>query len=206
MRTEGLKSRWLLWSAFLFGVVLLPGCSGRILPPPSPETPQQVFVLDHGRHSSLLLPHENGLARYSWGDLEYYGFGNTDLSGGLHALFVPSASILARQSLPDANSLDEARAWLSVPVRQAITLEVEAEDIKRLRQRLDAHFATADTVLHNAAYGFDFVAYPRRYSFFDNSNRRVGDWLSELGCEIHGPQYFSSWKLLAAREAEADPL
>ena len=51
----------------------LSGCGTTlIVPPDKPRDPAPVFVLDHGRHTSLVLSAANGtLHRYAYGDLAY---------------------------------------------------------------------------------------------------------------------------------------
>lgn len=180
-------------------LVALAGCSARIVPPPAPLDPVSVWVLDHGRHSSLLLPSEDGINRYSWGDWQWYAEGVTGLRSGLNALFAPSASALGRQRMPGATDLRSALSRMSVGVADSTELHVEAEDAKRLRASLDARFDTATQRRYNADFDLLFIADPRPYSLADNSNRRVAEWLTELGCEIRGNPVLSGWRLADPR-------
>ncbi|AUN94891.1 hypothetical protein C0099_08080 [Pseudazoarcus pumilus] len=183
----------------LFTVFALAGCSARIVPPAEPLDPVSVWVLDHGRHSSLLLPAEDGINRYSWGDWQWYAEGVTGITSGLKALFVPSPSALGRQHLPEATDLKTALSRMSVGVAASTELRVEAEAARRLRTSLDARFDDATQRRYNPDYDLLFIADPRPYSLGDNSNRRVGEWLTELGCEIRGNPLLSGWRLADPR-------
>ncbi|MFW5955095.1 MAG: hypothetical protein ACOCSG_07320, partial [Guyparkeria sp.] len=60
-------SRLFFRGALAGGAVwLLSACATTIVPPESVEQSQAVFVLDHGRHSSLVLPHPEGFVRYAY--------------------------------------------------------------------------------------------------------------------------------------------
>ncbi|MEI2420236.1 hypothetical protein V6O07_08175, partial [Arthrospira platensis SPKY2] len=89
---------------------LLAACSATILPPPHPTDPVTVVLLDHGRHSSLVLPDSAGGAlRYSYGDWDYYVMRDTALASGARALFRSTPAALGRQHLavpPESDALD----------------------------------------------------------------------------------------------------
>ncbi|MGD8699334.1 MAG: hypothetical protein PVJ43_08595, partial [Gemmatimonadales bacterium] len=49
--------------------LVITACTNVIVPPAEPLAPQTVFVIDHGRHASLVLPApDSGLVRYAFGD------------------------------------------------------------------------------------------------------------------------------------------
>ena len=189
-------------SLFLALIVpLLAACSATILPPPQPSEPVTVVLLDHGRHSSLVLPDSAGGAlRYSYGDWDYYVMRDTSLASGARALFRPTPAALGRQHLavpPESDSLLRA---LQVEVIQAWRIEVEQLRMARLRDDLERQFASSiDTLVFSPWFGVDFVRHPTPYTLNHNSNYLVGVWLAELGCEIRGQPILSSWTVRAPR-------
>src|SRR5688572_25859227 len=76
-------------TAFLFATLLfLAGCTTTIVPPSAVAEPARVAVLDHGRHTSLLveLPGEGAMVRYAYGDWRWYALGQTGVLEGIAAL------------------------------------------------------------------------------------------------------------------------
>jgi hypothetical protein len=176
-------------------ILLLPACSATIVPPPQPSDPVTVVLLDHGRHSSLVLPDAAGGAlRYSYGDWDYYVLRQTDLASGARALLRGTPAALGRQQLAVAPESDSLLRALHVEVIQAWRLEVERARVARLRDDLEHQFNSAlDTRVYSPWFGVDFVQHPAPYTLNHNSNHVVGVWLTELGCEIRGQPTLSSW-------------
>lgn len=192
--------RWrqLLRHAGIASIIpLLGACSASIVPPLAVADPVTVVVLDHGRHSSLVLPDgADGAVRYSYGDWNYYVLRQTDLASGLRALLHPTPAALGRQPIDAPPESLRLRDQLVVEVVHAWALEVERSRAGALHQALEAHYAAAlDTRVHSRWYGMDFVAHPLPYTALRNSNRMVGDWLEALGCEIRGVPLLSRWQV-----------
>ena len=183
------------------GTCLLAACSATIVPPDAPISPVTVVVLDHGRHSSLVLPDtSDGAIRYSYGDWDYYVLRRTDLGTGARALFEPTPAALGRERLPVPPESAQLPALLKVPVVQRFPVDVERARASALREDLEDRFRSAlDTKVYSPWFGLEFVRDPRPYTLTHNSNRVVAEWLAALGCEIRGRPVLSSWRLAAPR-------
>jgi hypothetical protein len=179
-------------------VLLLNGCAGttRIVPPAAPLDPVPVFVVDHGLHTSLVLPVPDGsLHRYAYGDERYYALRKTGVGQALAALLWPTPGVLGHCRLPGPPSVESLQAQLRVGVREIHTLQVERTAVERLRNRLDVWIEQADRVIPAPAVDLTFVPYPQAYSLLHNSNQVVADWLRELDCSVDGRPILSGWRI-----------
>lgn len=184
-------------AALALAVPLLVGCASTIVAPCGSPPRQTVYVLDHGRTSSLALPDETGgFVRYVYGDWRWYALNETTVLVGAAALLWPTRGALGRAASPSRITPD---AGAPVAYEQLHVLEVETQRVRELRRRLDALFsANAHDRVHNALYDLDFVPYPRRYSVLHNSNHVIVAWLEELGCEVQGIPLWSAWRVQAS--------
>jgi len=174
------------------------GCTTRLTPPEGPSAPVPVFVLDHGRHASLVLPGDEGLViRYSYGDWRYYARNQTGFRSGAAAILWPTRSALGRRELQTSLGPDDVRRAVRVGVDTLFALQVEAPRVERLRSRLDSlHRAgRKEELLVNQLFDLEFVPHPRRYWLPHNSNQVVAGWLRELGVETRGIPVLSSWRV-----------
>ncbi len=191
--------RWTLWLtavASLGGLVLLGGCTTTIVPPVSPADPRPVFLLDHGRHTSLVLPHPNGLVRYAYGDWRWYAQENTGPWQGIAALLWPTRGTLGRRVLPGPATEEGVRGSVRVVIEDLYELHVEAARVTALRDELEALFrANLASRTYSAASDLEFVHHPQAYSAFNNSNHMLVKWLTALGCETRGSGVFARWRL-----------
>ncbi len=172
------------------------GCATTIVPPASVDRPQSVFVLDHGRHSSLVLPHPDGFVRYAYGDWGWYAEVDTGWMEAIRAVLLPSRAGLGR-SLTDGTATQEGvREGLRVGIQEIHEVEVETDRVTALRSSLEAlHRENYSSVKYNAVYDLAFVEHPEAYAFWNNSNHKLAEWLRQLGCTIEGTAFWASWKV-----------
>jgi hypothetical protein len=186
---------------FVWVLLLLPlllGCSGQIVSPSVPEHPRAIFVLDHGRHSSLVLSKPDGsLVRYSYGDWHYYAEGETGLVQGTRALFFQTQGALGRRLLPGPAEEDAVFRQVRVGIVNLLHFQVEGAAVDRLDRELDALYQrNIHSYLYRAENDLEFVHHPQPYTLCHNSNQVVAEWLQNLGLEVHGRPVLSRWRLL----------
>lgn len=181
-------------------MLLLSGCVARVTPPDSHKLtqPVAVYLLDHGRHASLVLPHEKGgVARYSYGDWRWYVEGDQQLWIGAAAMLWPTKAGLGRGLYPHADLPQDIEVLAPEGVAEAYVLQAELQQVRLLQRQLDRHFAQQAffTPIYSATHGLYFVPYPRRYTAFHQSNLKVAQWLRALNMKITGSPWLSNWEV-----------
>lgn len=183
----------------------LTGCTATttIVPPPAPEDPTTVYLLDHGRTPSLVLPlDDDRMVRYAYGDWQYYARSQDDLFTGLRALLAPTQAGIGRRIMPGPANLDTLREQLLVGVEAIHPITVPREQVAALQEELDALFEQqAGQSVTNPSAALVFVPHPEPYAIGHNSNHVAAEWLAELGCEICGPANRSDWRLAPPGES-----
>ncbi len=175
-------------------VVCVGGCTTRVRAPRSPAEPVRVYLLDHGRHPTLVLPTaEGGLAQYAYGDWSWYAEGRTGVLEALRAMLVCNRAALGRREY-DTGSLGAVLADEGAVNVYAIV--VSRRVVERLREELESVFErNAGTLHQNAVYRLDFVRDERPYSVIHNCNHMMSSWLRKLDCEVYGLSSLCSWKV-----------
>ena len=173
------------------------GCSSTVIPPALEDEGVNILLLDHGRHSSLVLPRSDGggSVRYAYGDWRWYAENRTDLLTGAAALFLPTRAGLGRQEVegePDWPALrDELPA-----VEAAHVLSVDPARVEDLLLELERIFSREPgQSLYNARYRLTFTEHPDAYWLLNQSNAVVADWLEALGCEVRGRSLAADWRV-----------
>ena len=190
----------ILETTLIFSLLLfLSGCGTTYLQPPvDPPEPRAVFVVDHGRHTSLVLVTDTGdMVRYAYGDWRYYADQDTRLRSGFAALFCRTPSTLARRDLEGPPEEAVLLARLRVGVQTIHLLEVRGSDADRLRAELDAlHAQGADQHQYVAVYDLVFAPHPEPYTWRNNSATKIGEWLEAMEVLVKGPALVSRWEVV----------
>jgi hypothetical protein len=196
----GMRCRTILEPTLTLSLLLfLSGCGTAYLQPPAdPPDPRAVFVVDHGRHTSLVLVTDAGnMVRYAYGDWRYYADQDTRLRSGVAALFCRTPSTLARREFAGPPEETVLLERLRVGVQTIHLLEVRGADADRLRAELDAlHEQGADRHQYVAVYDLVFAPHPEPYSWRNNSATKIGEWLEEMGVGVRGQALVSRWEVL----------
>jgi hypothetical protein len=159
------------------------GCTSTVTPPPAPEDPQAVYLLQDDRHVGLLLPRAPGrVVEYGFGDWDWYAMERDAWYNVFDTVLWPTQGTLCRRELA-AHGAADLRARL--PWATVHEFAVERARAGALLLDLDAQFAAhADELHHSARYGMDFVPHDDGYWLFHNCNDVLADWLRRLGCEV----------------------
>lgn len=181
----------------LLWLLLAVGCgTTSVLPPADLAEPAPVFILDHGRHTSLVVSTPEGeLVRYAYGDWHYYAERATGSGRAIAALFRSTRGALGRRHLEGPPSEEQVRAQVPLLIEGLYRLEVERSRIEALRARLDAIFDAAERKLYSSDAFLIFAEHPHNYTLRHNSNRVIGNWLEELDCKVHGQRLFANWQV-----------
>ncbi|HEX7705679.1 MAG TPA: hypothetical protein VF701_04385 [Thermoanaerobaculia bacterium] len=190
-------------------LLLLVSCAATVIPPASVAEPATVVLLTHGKSSSLVLPNNGpGITRWAFGDWRYYARGRTGPFESAAAVLWPTQGTLGRQQIESAPvRLDDLINQLGIGIDDAFPLIVERAAVDSLRQRLQAVFeANRATLLYNPSPRLEFVHHPEPYTLFNSSNRKVAQWLRELGCEISGVPLLSNWRIERVAQQAPHPV
>lgn len=212
----------ILWLAILAvcGGGLLGGCATRVTPSVEVSDPAVVYLVDYGRHSSLLLPsapassplHRSDLREYSYGDWMYYANSKDSVRDGARAMLWRSQGALGRRDLPGFGpASDEAPIEPAAMIQRRLGVErvfpivVERERAESLLAMLDARFEQGLSVgpaVENSKVELTFVQDEVDYSLARHCNHEVRDWLRELGVDAVYAPLVAEFKVLPPQDAE----
>lgn len=188
-----LAQRLLLVLLTLAGVA---GCAATIEPLPVEPGMRAVFLLEHGRTSSLVLAREDGtLIRYAYGDWLWYAKKQTGFLRAFPTLFTETTATLGRRELSGPPTADNLRRQVPGEIAELYILRANPIRVDALICKLDTLFHRhSETLIYNESYDFEFVIHPEPYSLWHNSNHLVAEWLRHLGIGVSGTPIFGYWR------------
>lgn len=182
--------------AGLLAIGLMSGCTHTVVPPTGVESPTQIFLLDHGRTSSVVLPHSEGLVRYAYGEWAWYARNRTGVVRGSGALLRDSRGALGRRRFDAEPETAAVRAAVAVPIEAVWAIEVPADSARTLAAELDALFQRrAEHAVANPRVVLRLVPHPDAYSVAHNSNHMTASWLRRMECRVDMNGPWSHWQV-----------
>ncbi len=167
-------------------VLVLSGCTATIIQPDEVIDPVPVYVLDHGRHNSLVLVvAEDDVQRLALGEWRWYVDGETGLGRSLSALFRETPAALGRARLDGPVDPNCWVVQVGSEIRNVLIFSAPHERVEELAERIDSAFDQAE-LFYSQTLNLEFVMDARPYTLGDNSNHRVVEWLEFLGLEVRG--------------------
>jgi len=192
------KTRTMLELICLGGLTVaglcLSSCTTSIVPPADPVDPVSVYVIDYGRHTSLMLPRDEGgpLVEYAYGEWNWFALDYSNWYNVFGTLLWPTQGALGRWEWDIAPDPDAIRA--RIVCDDVLEIDVAGEKKRALLDRLDArHTRRIDTLHHQPLYQLDFVHDDDKYHALHNCNHVLAQWLRELDCEVHGWSMFATF-------------
>ena len=170
-----------------------------ITPPAQPAEPTSVFLVDYGRHASLLLPRaEAGRSvEYSFGEWAWYAEDRDQWYRVPATLFWPTPGALARNERSvEANLEAVVEETRGEGVTEVIEILAPGENVRRLVERLDDRYErNLDSEYAPYAGGRTFVHDDREYHLFYGCNQALTRWLEDLDCEVSGVTVLADFRL-----------
>jgi hypothetical protein len=177
------------------------GCVATVIPPPNNDQSRPVYILDHGRHTSLVLSTaDHGLVRWAYGDWSWYAEGDRRPIRAIPVLLARTPAALGRQSIHAERNPEAIRAALPVATDQVFVIDADAVLVERLQARQEALFASGrqQRLIESRDFGFVFVPHPTPYRMDHNSNHMVASWLTDLDCKVRGNPTLGNWRMVDA--------
>ncbi|MDZ7810070.1 MAG: hypothetical protein U5L11_07790 [Arhodomonas sp.] len=119
----------------LIALTLLAACAGTVVAPEPAQVdnPRPVFLVDHGRHISLVLARPDGsMIRYLYGDWRWYALQETGLCRAFPTLFTETQGTLARQALQGPPVPSSIQRQVPVVIQRIHPLQAPVTRVDRL--------------------------------------------------------------------------
>ena len=177
----------LMLAGFMVMITCLCSCATTIIPPVDPIDPVNVYLIDYGRHVSLLLPLDetNELIEYAYGDWNWFALDRSRILDVFPTLFWPTPAALGRWEWALPDNAEAVRDRISC--EELLQITVARADAQRFLSELEDRFMKQIETLHyQPRYQFDFVRDDSTYHLLHNCNHVTARWLERMGCEVRG--------------------
>ena len=172
-------------------VLLLAGCATTVVLPNPVATPETVWLLDYGRHSSLVFSRGDGtVTEYAFSEWRWSALGE---NGNWARFWVKSyPGTLARRT----ERVEPTAIRERFECETLYAIRVERERARAVLAELDERYErNIVTQVFSPANQMHYVEDPKGYKITYNCNNAVKGWLTDLGCETSGGGFFATFKL-----------
>lgn len=181
---------WLIVMVFPMFCV---GCGMTVYGPDDVVDPVSVFVADHGVHSSLLLPREDGrIAQFAYSQWHWAALDQDDWFRSPFALVIPNTGTLGWRDFEgpcDFACVEDRLHKLGrhPPLDALYEVRVERAEAAKVLAELDGRFTSqSEGKVFNEKRGMWWVRDSTTYSIAHTCNQEVAGWLCEMGCRVTG--------------------
>lgn len=174
------------------------GCATTlVLPEADPMTAQTAYLVDYGRHASVVLPRDvstEQFVEYNYGDYAWYAKNQDAWFNVLGTLFIPTTGTLGRRDLTIPGSVEVDTFF---DAEQVFIIPADPADVDALRASLDDRYGASDgsDQVFNPRFGLHFVRDEESYWIGHNCNHETVEWLKSLGCRVQGPVMLADFKV-----------
>jgi hypothetical protein len=169
-------------------VLLLAGCTSFVTPPENPVDPVEVYIVDEGIHTGIVLPRGGEWVEYGYGEWGWYALNHTAWYDVFDTVLWPTQGALGR------------RPVRGIPAK-AQPLRVARSDAERLLRDLEARYESRkETEVYNETMRMHFVMADEGFWCCFTCSDAAAEWLRRLGCRV-------SWVLIRSglRVRSPDP-
>jgi len=180
----------------IFLLIFLGGCSTRLEIKNEPTDPVVVYLLDHGIHSSLVLPRNKGdeYVEYAFGEWKWFAQNKDAWYRVPAVLFWPTEGTLGRIEYKGAGAKDSFRKGRGEIIIHS--LNASKKRVRDLLEILDKKYENKQaSEIFNQHYGMKFVPDNRSFYLWRTCNHLVAQWLEILDYGISGSVILSSWDI-----------
>jgi len=164
-----------------------------IYAPEDVHDPVSVFVADHGVHSSLLLPREDGtIAQFAYSQWHWAALDQDDWYRSPFALVIPNTGTLGWRDFEGPCDFDCVcdrmhKLGRHPPMDALYEIRVERAAAAKVLAELDHRWQSqSNGNVFNEKRGMTFVKDATTYSIAHTCNQEVAAWLRGMGCRVDG--------------------